>query len=229
MNSIIERTGWTLIHSLWEGGLIWIAFQAAMVALRRRSAGLRCLMGCAALVLVGVVPLLTFLRLEETVGSLPVHLGGAAAVLAPQPGFREVIAGGAVRLYLSFCDDLKRILPWLVLIWGIGFALGAVRLLVDLGGTLRLAKSAKPVSEQLRRRCCRLALRLGIKQAVRIGEIEFWWLCRPWWGGSDLSFLSRLPRSSGVRRTKWTRSWPTNWLPFCRKIFQSMSFSRYAP
>ncbi len=51
MNPLIERLGWTLIHSLWEGTLVWVGLKLALVALppfgsdavpcRMRGAGIR--------------------------------------------------------------------------------------------------------------------------------------------------------------------------------------------
>ena len=60
-SEIIYRLGWTLVHSLWLGAVVGVAFAVTMVLLRRRSAGLRYLAGCAALVLMVAAPVGTFL------------------------------------------------------------------------------------------------------------------------------------------------------------------------
>ena len=52
--------GWSLIHFLWQGTLIAVALELVLVGLRGSSAQLRYLVRCAALVLMGAAPVLTF-------------------------------------------------------------------------------------------------------------------------------------------------------------------------
>ena len=54
------RLGWALLHSLWLGVCVAAAFSAALVFLRRRSAQVRYLAGCVALVMMVVLPVAAF-------------------------------------------------------------------------------------------------------------------------------------------------------------------------
>jgi beta-lactamase regulating signal transducer with metallopeptidase domain len=170
MNALLERMGWTLIHTLWEGGLIWLGFELAMVVCRRRSAQTRYLAGCAALALVVIAPWLTFLRLSGTPDISASQLG----LSSPQISHPVAQAGAAVAGTLgrsSWRDALKMVMPWVDLVWGLGCLGGALRLLRNLTATYRLAAApGNPLPDAMILRCRQLAQRLGIRRAVRMGE-----------------------------------------------------------
>ncbi len=64
MNPLVERLGWTLLHSLWQGVAVWIALEIALALLRQRSAHARHLVGCVALAVVMLAPFATFFCLD---------------------------------------------------------------------------------------------------------------------------------------------------------------------
>ena len=53
-SAIVQRLGWTLLHSVWQFALIAILLSALLAALRKRSANTRYLAAC-----VGLVAMLT--------------------------------------------------------------------------------------------------------------------------------------------------------------------------
>jgi len=55
-----HRLGWTLLHSLWQLAFIWASFSLLVVALRRRSAGVRYVAACAALAAMLLAPIVTY-------------------------------------------------------------------------------------------------------------------------------------------------------------------------
>lgn len=61
----VERLGWTLIHFLWQGAGLAILLATALRLTRRRSAGLRYLLSCAALAAMAAAPVVTFVNLER--------------------------------------------------------------------------------------------------------------------------------------------------------------------
>jgi TonB family protein len=73
----IQTLGWTLINFLWQGTLIALVFKSALTALRHHRANLRYWTAAATLVLLMIVPLLTFCRPHE----------------APAPTHSHVVAG----------------------------------------------------------------------------------------------------------------------------------------
>ncbi len=171
MNTELERLGLTLIHSLWELGLVWLGFRAAMGLLRRGSSRHRYTAACAALALCGFLPWVTFVRL----GSFGAY--SAVAFGEPQgPPPAHASAGilgvpGPIASNPAFTDALNTILPWLVLFWAVGCTWGMFRLLIDWISIRRLADTPlNPVPEALAHRCADLARQLGIRRVVRLGE-----------------------------------------------------------
>ena len=79
-NPYIEALGWTLLHFVWQGLAIAILFAAVRHFSRRLSADARYLTGCAAMLLLLVTPLVTFVVLSRDAGSLE-----TAAVIAEAP------------------------------------------------------------------------------------------------------------------------------------------------
>ncbi len=56
-----ERIGWTLVHSLWQIALLAGLYAALMLALRKRSAAARYVVGCGTLLAMLIVPVGTYL------------------------------------------------------------------------------------------------------------------------------------------------------------------------
>ena len=88
---IVYRVGWTLVHSLWQGAAVAALLAGAMLLLRRRSAGVRYAVSCAALVLMLALPAATMWLLAppggDAAGSGPPGspAGRQDAVLPPVP------------------------------------------------------------------------------------------------------------------------------------------------
>src|SRR5258705_12115080 len=57
---IAHAAGWTLLHFLWQGALVALILACVLALLRRRSAKPRYLAASAALVLIAILPLITF-------------------------------------------------------------------------------------------------------------------------------------------------------------------------
>lgn len=51
MNSVVERLGWTLVHSLWQGSAVWVLLWAALRLAHRETPRVRYGIGCVALAL----------------------------------------------------------------------------------------------------------------------------------------------------------------------------------
>src|SRR5690348_3430526 len=60
----VQRLGWTLLHSLWEGAAVAAALAIVLAALRRGGPQARYVASCAALLSMAVLPLATFFRVE---------------------------------------------------------------------------------------------------------------------------------------------------------------------
>lgn len=89
--------GWTLLHSVWEGGLVGVVFFIMLRLLRGRSANARYLCGCAALLLTALLPVSTaiVLRHNESASAEDVLWVAATERSGDVTSVPEDAAGGA--------------------------------------------------------------------------------------------------------------------------------------
>ena len=189
MSSWMEVAGWTLVHFVWQGGLIALMVAATLRVGRRWPSEARSLIACGGLAAMLVVPIATALVLSSTsqrplttvAPVVPMALD--APVLTPQP-LVNVAAGALVlapQLALEPTTPLNNVsrgatndgmtrggvhswLPLVVWTWcaGVVFLLG--RMAVRLGGVRRLRSTAlATVPAPLRTACHEMASRLGLR------------------------------------------------------------------
>lgn len=193
MNTWVERLGWTLLHSLWQGAVVWAGFQLVLALLRRRSARARYVAACAALTLAMVLPALTFFRLDlnarmsvrktaaSTTAVVPREDSAAASAPAidtslPPP---TLLPPPAIR-----SDWLRRLLSWIVFAWAAGCVFCAARLGADWMSVRRLTCAPRsPVPDWLQQLFDRLCERtparrkptLIVSYFVDIPSVIGWW------------------------------------------------------
>jgi beta-lactamase regulating signal transducer with metallopeptidase domain/biopolymer transport protein ExbD len=175
MNVLIESLGWTLLHSLWEGTLIWLALRATLVILARRSASLRCTAGCAALAFAVLGFWVTFVQVEVTeqrTVATPFISANAAPKEAPPNVHPEALSGISIPSVPGRMKGVvAMLLPWLVLFWAIGCAWSSVKMAVAWRSARRLVRTSHlRVSAWLEARFQELVLQMGIGRIVQIGE-----------------------------------------------------------
>ena len=66
LNEAIEIIGWTLLHFVWQGLAVGLLVAMVLAAMRRCSANARYLTAVAALSVMAVLPIVTFMLLHET-------------------------------------------------------------------------------------------------------------------------------------------------------------------
>lgn len=161
MNPVAEAAAWSLIHFLWQGLLLWVGCALALHLSRRARPELRYLLGCAALLVALLCPLLTFLNLHS--GS-PSALDGFDPMLLQQPG-GVLPAELPSRRLDQLRGNLLPILPWALGGWAAGAALLALRL---AGGWLwmqRLRRNLEPLDAAWEARLQALARGMGLRMA----------------------------------------------------------------
>ena len=176
MNPLVERLGWTLIHSLWEGAVVWIGLQVTLRVLSRSSANIRHLVACVALVLTIVAPWVTYLRIDPGLQAGPSLATGVTSEITPMTiGATMNVAPTRALSSISWSAvAMKRIshlLPWVVLFWILGFVWSAARLTLGWRATRRLLHAPRQhLCAAIEQQCRDLARRLGIKRMIQIGE-----------------------------------------------------------
>jgi beta-lactamase regulating signal transducer with metallopeptidase domain len=186
MNALIERLGWMLLHSLWEGAAVWLLLQVALIVLQKKSAQARYLAACFALAAMALLPWMTFGSLDLSarlrsapIGSVPalVHSEDAAspsAVALSSDVAPSLRSAGSLETFLlpaPRTDFVNAFLPWLVGGWGLGVAVFAFRLWISWRSVRRLARlPLSPLSAAWRQRLAELCRTAGVRSVVRAGE-----------------------------------------------------------
>jgi beta-lactamase regulating signal transducer with metallopeptidase domain len=186
MSDLIGRLGWMLLHSLWEGAIVWLLLQVSLIALQKKSAQARYIAGCLALALMAFLPWMTFgsmdlsSRLRSTspssvsplVQSEDVSSSFAPALSAG--GGSTIRATGSLDSFLpppprkSFMDAF---LPWLVGGWLFGVTAFACRLWISWRSVRRLARThLDEMSAAWQQRLEELCCTAGVRSIVRAGE-----------------------------------------------------------
>ncbi|HET6427050.1 MAG TPA: hypothetical protein VFJ30_01475, partial [Phycisphaerae bacterium] len=79
----VYRLGWTLLHTLWIGAALVGLLAVALAVLRRRSANARYLAACAALALLALSPVATFMVVPAPVRPAAAELPGPVVAEFP--------------------------------------------------------------------------------------------------------------------------------------------------
>ena len=173
---LMREVGWTLLHSLWQGALIGLVFLVLRDALRRQSANMRYLAGCACLALLAAAPVLTlFLGLAavSTGGAGNDGMAVATGLLAagPRPaGLGTPFYGdGNVWRLAGGSDFLTRLAPALVLGWLLGVMFFSARLTRSCWSVRGIrTRDNEPVDAVWLETLDELRRRLGVSRPVRL-------------------------------------------------------------
>ena len=57
---VVQKLGWTLLHSLWQGGIVVLLLAVLLRVLRKSSANLRYVISCMGLAVIVLLPVVTF-------------------------------------------------------------------------------------------------------------------------------------------------------------------------
>jgi beta-lactamase regulating signal transducer with metallopeptidase domain len=171
MNAVVERLGWTLIHSVWELGLIWLGFKGLVGALGSQLARTKYIAGCTTLVLCAMIPWFTYVRLGAVFRKPAAILDHASASPLPVHEASGLSTASVHSWDAMFQAAMSVFLPWLVLLWVLGCGWGAFHLLVDWRSSRRLLDEPYgSLPDEIMPRFRHLAQRIGIQRAVRHGE-----------------------------------------------------------
>jgi len=128
---VMQTLGWTLVHFIWQGLVIAILMAGLTSALNRRSANLRYIIACSAMLLMFVMPITTFMVLRASAGNTAAMQAGATSVESTAQ--TETSLGVAVEtqqvLGRMIFNRLSPVLPWMVCAWFLGVLALSLRLL----------------------------------------------------------------------------------------------------
>src|SRR5690349_18373568 len=177
-NPMIDLTGWTLVHFVWQGAAVAAIAAGLMWLMRHRSPDARYGVACAALIAMLAAPIVTAMTLSRSVS-----VAGAATPLAiahrAGPGDDTVPDAAAKLRNLSLARGLSSIdvfkggpglwLPSIVLAGLIGVAAFFIRMLGGwwrIHGLHRVARATSPSAWT--KTATRLADTLGLSRRVHV-------------------------------------------------------------
>jgi beta-lactamase regulating signal transducer with metallopeptidase domain/HEAT repeat protein len=186
----MQLIGWTLVHSLWEGGLIALVLALAFSATRHSTASLRYMIGMVGLALMVALPIATTARINTR---RPIT--ESATIVSPAPvgiSSRSDAAPPSSEIFgsnITISDEksatsspieaapawslssLEPILPWVVAAWLIGLVLLSTRMIGGMARTRRIVRDGTaPASERVRLIVSRISKELGVRRVVRALE-----------------------------------------------------------
>src|SRR6185312_9958852 len=153
----VSHLAWTLIHFLWQGAAIAGLYSIARIFARRPQT--RYLLGCAALSLMMLAPVATFIR-AITPDAAPGFHYAAPAVHSEWSTAPAVAIASPASLPV-------RATPWIVMLWLAGAGALSLRLLLEsiFAGRLKSAL-AYPVSPEWHTRFYKLAAGIGVSRRI---------------------------------------------------------------
>jgi beta-lactamase regulating signal transducer with metallopeptidase domain len=173
--------GWTLLHFLWQGAALAVAYAVIDRITWRTSSSLRYLVALVALALMPLVVIATFVnevRSSSPTETTPLPLRAISHLnfdaLPPQVSHRlPLTVPPNLNRRARFADHLEPALPWIDAAWMIGVSLLAIR---AMGGWYQLQKLRQrarrlvpaEVGHQFRLMCRKM--RLGRQVSLRISE-----------------------------------------------------------
>lgn len=155
---VLAALGWTLLHMVWQGGLVALAYALARVGLRRSTPAVRHGAALAALLLLALLPLATFLAIWATPPVVPDPARSPIAMHGADP----VQSDGWIAI-------VPTAMPWLLAIWGLGVGALATRSAIGWNRLRRLVRTGtRALDPAWQRRIETLKTRLGLTAAIRI-------------------------------------------------------------
>lgn len=155
----IHALGWTLVHFLWQGALVGIAFAAARALLPKAHCRARYGTGLAALAALAVWPVATLIALRPRFDAdvAAIELGAASVVQAAPAQAPGLLLAG-----------LDQALPWLVLLWSVGVLAMAARTLQQWHALSQVARRWAHAQADLDAMMVALTRRFGFVRRVRV-------------------------------------------------------------
>lgn len=198
-NVVLNSLGWTLLHFLWQGAFIAIAFASLSIPLNRCSANSRYLLACGFFVMMACCPLVTWYSLQPSESTPTVRgfgsdrsvlFDGIAPSLSPSipigtPDIAPNTMGNSKSLTTktiptywttqkresSWNRSLESAIPIVVFAWLCGVSILSLRMLLAWSHIARLRRfSTTPVNPLWMDRMTKLALRMCVSRPVQLVE-----------------------------------------------------------
>lgn len=174
--ALVRAVGYTILHSLWQGAVVALALGGLMLVLRRHSAQVRYRVTAAALGLVLLLAVVTFVRyyasaLPAAAAAAPAAPLLAAAAAEAAPATAALVEPAGPLSPATVLRYVEQHLPLLVTLWLLGMLTMTLRLLGGLAYVQRLRHyGTRPLGLLWQNRLNNLAERAGLTKPVQLME-----------------------------------------------------------
>ena len=158
----VDAVGWSLLHFLWQGALLGLAYRVLRPLCGSVAARYR--LGMLLLVAMLLCPIATFVYLWPSAASV----AAAPAAALPALGVDALDAAAAAAAANAAGAGLEAWLPWLVAIWFLGASAIAIRAFAQWRRLSWLVRNATIPLADCATVLARLRARFGIRRQVRL-------------------------------------------------------------
>ena len=180
MSAWSQAISTALVDFLWQGALVGVLLWLTLIVLRNRSANVRYIVSCVALLVLCSLPLVTIVALLSTTTSTPLAPLASPAQLAPLTPPASLAPPASLlpqtMLQIWFVPDAPRIAwldsvqGWALPAWSLGVVLLSIRLGLAYGHSFALERDAILPDDDAVNAVQRLAASIGIRRGVRVLE-----------------------------------------------------------
>jgi len=178
---IVQKLGWTLLHFVWQAGVVALLLAILLRALRKSTPNIRYIVACAAMALIILMPTITFNLLSAPEPASPVEsipISAPVSAAPQEPYDADMPLGRAAQYmqtprYTSWQERAEQVctavLPYLVAGWLVGvFGLS----IWHLGGWAQLhrlkSRMVEDVNLLVHSTLQQLSGKLGVNKVVQV-------------------------------------------------------------
>ena len=158
---LVQRVGLTLAHTVWQAAAA-AGVLGVVLAVVRRSAGVRYVAACAALAATAAAAVVTF----AVLGDGPARVGVVAETATP--AVMSAAPAEVAAVAPSPAATGRLVVGWVVLLWGVGVAGQAAWHAVGWAGVRRLGRAPAVADPRWTAALVTAADRVGVRRAVRL-------------------------------------------------------------
>lgn len=160
--------GWTLLHTLWQGAIIFGLSKLVLSFISSRKASLRYAVNCFALLLIISSGIITFSYLNNITSptiSTPFNIDFAGLPSAP-----GISISNDMGFWTIISNTINTNMIWIISIWLLGILVFSARFIFGLIYIHRLKKNVIHVGVEWERKVEGIARKMGVTRWVKLAE-----------------------------------------------------------
>lgn len=159
--------GWTLLHTLWQGAIIFGLTKTMLSFISDRNARLRYAVNCMSLFLIISGSILTFSYLYSSPLSIASSFKIEFTDFTPPAQITIKDAESFLAIVSNAINDK---MVWIVTTWIVGMFLFSARFFIGLLYIQQLKRKVIAVSAEWEQKMKKIAMQMGVVRVVRLGE-----------------------------------------------------------